>query len=58
MATIKAQVLADLDRDFADAVAEADELMIDSFDRPDVQEGVRSYLERAPPPSRPSTPRS
>jgi enoyl-CoA hydratase/carnithine racemase len=49
MATIKAQVQADLDRTFADAVAEAEELMIASFDRPDVLEGVRSYQERRPP---------
>ena len=49
MATIKAQVQADLDRSFADAVAAADELMLASFDRPDVEEGVRSYLEGRPP---------
>lgn len=49
MATIKAQVQADLDRSFADAVAEAEELMIGSFGRPDVLEGVVSYQERRPP---------
>jgi enoyl-CoA hydratase/carnithine racemase len=49
MATIKAQVQADLDRSFAEAVAEADELMIRSFDHPDVLEGVRSYHERRAP---------
>ena len=49
MATIKAQVQADLDRGFTDAVAEAEELMIGSFDRPDVLEGVLSYEERRPP---------
>ena len=49
MATIKAQVQADLDRSFAAAVATADELMLSSFDRPDVEEGVRSYLERRAP---------
>jgi enoyl-CoA hydratase/carnithine racemase len=49
MATIKAQLQADLDRTFTDAVAEAEELMIASFDRPDVAEGVRSYQERRPP---------
>ena len=49
MATIKAQVHADLDRSFTAAVAAADELMLKSFTRPDVEEGVRSYLEgRAP----------
>lgn len=49
MATIKAQVQADLERTFTDAVAAADELMLESFGRPDVDEGVRSYLERRPP---------
>lgn len=49
MATIKAQVRADLDRSFAEAVAAADELMLASFERPDVEEGVRSYLEGRPP---------
>jgi len=49
MATIKAQVHADADRSFADAVAAAEELMIASFVRPDVQEGVHSHMEgRAP----------
>jgi enoyl-CoA hydratase/carnithine racemase len=49
MATIKAQLHADLDRPFTEAVAAADELMLESFTRADVQEGVRSYLEgRAP----------
>ena len=46
MATIKAQVQADLDSSFDDAVAAAEELMIESFSRPDVDEGVRSYQER------------
>jgi enoyl-CoA hydratase/carnithine racemase len=49
MATIKAQILADLDRDFASAVAVADGLMIDSLRGPDVHEGVSSYLEKRPP---------
>ena len=49
MATIKAQVQADLERPFAAAVADAEELMLCSFDRPDVQEGVRSYLEQRAP---------
>jgi enoyl-CoA hydratase/carnithine racemase len=49
MATIKAQVQADLDRSFTEAVAEAEELMIRSFDHPDVLEGVRSYHERRAP---------
>ena len=58
MATIKAQVLADLDRDFASAVAAADGLMLDSFGRPDIQEGVRSYLEQRAPAFTPLPPRS
>jgi enoyl-CoA hydratase/carnithine racemase len=49
MATIKAQVLADLDRSFAEAVAAADDAMVASFARPDVAEGVRSYTEQRPP---------
>jgi enoyl-CoA hydratase/carnithine racemase len=49
MATIKAQVHADLDRPFAEAVAAADGLMLESFTLPDVHEGVRSYLEGRPP---------
>jgi enoyl-CoA hydratase/carnithine racemase len=49
MATIKAQIHADEDRSFAAAVAAAEELMIASFDRPDVEEGVHSHLERRPP---------
>jgi enoyl-CoA hydratase/carnithine racemase len=49
MATIKAQVQADLDRGFAAAVTAADELMLASFGQPDVEEGVRSYLERRRP---------
>jgi enoyl-CoA hydratase/carnithine racemase len=49
MATIKAQVQADLERPFTAAVAEADALMLCSFRRPDVQEGVRSYLDQRAP---------
>jgi enoyl-CoA hydratase/carnithine racemase len=58
MATIKAQVHADLDRGFCDAVASADELMIRSFHRPDVREGVDSYQERRAPVFPPLEPRS
>jgi enoyl-CoA hydratase/carnithine racemase len=49
MATIKAQLRADAERPFADAVADAERLMVASFARPDVKEGVDSYLERRPP---------
>jgi enoyl-CoA hydratase/carnithine racemase len=49
MATIKAQVQADLELSFADAVAGAERLMLASFGQSDVQEGVRSYLEQRAP---------
>jgi enoyl-CoA hydratase/carnithine racemase len=49
MATIKAQVQADLQRDFTSAVAAAEQLMLASFHRTDVHEGVRSYLEQRAP---------
>lgn len=58
MATIKAQIHADLERGFRDAVASADELMIQSFHRLDVREGVNSYRERRPPAFPPLDPRS
>jgi enoyl-CoA hydratase/carnithine racemase len=58
MATIKAQVQADLTRGFADAVVDAEGLMLASFLRPDVQEGVRSHLERRAPEFPPLDPRS
>lgn len=49
MATIKAQVRRGLDQDFASAVVDADALMLQSFDGPDVTEGVSSYLEKRRP---------
>jgi enoyl-CoA hydratase/carnithine racemase len=58
MATIKAQVRADLERPFAEAVADADGLMLASFRRPDVHEGVQSYLEQRTPEFPPLDPRS
>jgi len=58
MATIKAQVQADLERSFSHAVAEAQDLMVGSFSRPDVQEGVRSHLEKRAPQFPPLDPRS
>jgi enoyl-CoA hydratase/carnithine racemase len=58
MATIKAQVQADLERTFTDAVAHAEELMLASFRHPDVQEGVQSYLQQRPPDFPPLDPRS
>lgn len=58
MATIKAQVQADLDRSFSASVEAAEDLMIEAFARPDVQEGVRSYQAREPAMFRPLPPRS
>ncbi len=49
MATIKRQLQRDLDRPFAAAVADADELLRGSLAWPDVREGVASHLERRPP---------
>ena len=58
MATIKAQVQADEDRSFAHAVAAAEELMIASFYRPDVEEGVHSHIQGRAPAFPPLEPRS
>ena len=49
MATMKRQVYADLERTLADALAEADRLMIESFSAPDFGEGVASFVERREP---------
>jgi enoyl-CoA hydratase/carnithine racemase len=49
MATIKRQVQRHMDITFAEAVAESDALMRESFASPDVREGVDSYLEVRPP---------
>jgi enoyl-CoA hydratase/carnithine racemase len=49
MATIKRQVYADLQRDLAQALQEADRLMLESFAAPDFVEGVTSFLERRDP---------
>jgi enoyl-CoA hydratase/carnithine racemase len=49
MATIKRQVYADLERGLADAVGEADRLMLASFNAPDFAEGVASFIERREP---------
>lgn len=58
MAIIKGQVRRDLQRDFLDAVAEADRLMRESLTGADVGEGVQSYFERRPPSFVPLPPRS
>jgi enoyl-CoA hydratase/carnithine racemase len=49
MATIKRQVYADLDGALPQALATADELMLESFTAPDFAEGVTSFLERRDP---------
>jgi enoyl-CoA hydratase/carnithine racemase len=49
MATIKGQVYRALDSSLDEALHEAQEQMRESFSRPDVKEGVASYLERRPP---------
>lgn len=49
MAIIKGQVYRALDSSLDAALHEAQEQMRDSFSRPDVKEGVTSYLERRPP---------
>ncbi len=49
MATMKAQVYADLERDLARAMADAGERMLASFAAPDFVEGVSSFVERREP---------
>lgn len=49
MAAMKAQVLADSVRDFDASFHAAQQLMVESFRRADVEEGVRSFMERREP---------
>lgn len=49
MAIIKRQVRRDAETDLNTAAATADRLLRESFHRPDVAEGVASYVERRPP---------
>jgi len=49
MAVMKEQVMRGLDQSFAESYAESERLMGESFQRPDVAEGVQSYLEKRPP---------
>jgi enoyl-CoA hydratase/carnithine racemase len=58
MAAMKQQVLRHMETDFQTAVAESDALMLESFDRPDVREGVASYVEKRPPAFAPLPPRA
>jgi enoyl-CoA hydratase/carnithine racemase len=57
MSVIKAQIQRAMDSDFATSVVEANELMLESFRRPDVAEGVASYLEGRPPAFAPLSPK-
>lgn len=49
MAVMKRQVYAQLHAGLGAAEKEAQRLMVESFDRPDFTEGVRSFLEKRPP---------
>jgi enoyl-CoA hydratase/carnithine racemase len=49
MAVIKAQVYGDYLLALDDAVAKANQLMLESFGRPDFAEGVQSFVERREP---------
>jgi enoyl-CoA hydratase/carnithine racemase len=49
MATMKAQIAADLERGFMESFDASEQLMVESFRRGDVEEGVRSFMERRPP---------
>jgi enoyl-CoA hydratase/carnithine racemase len=49
MAAMKAQVYAALDQELPAALAEADRLMLQSFEAPDFAEGVQSFVERREP---------
>lgn len=49
MAAMKSQVYGDLERGLDDALARANELMVESLRAPDFVEGVSSFVERRPP---------
>jgi enoyl-CoA hydratase/carnithine racemase len=46
---MKRQVYAQLHAGLGAAEKESQELMVESFSRPDFTEGVRSFLEKRPP---------
>ncbi len=58
MAVMKTQIRDAIGSDFDTAFAEAGRLIFESFERPDVVEGVSSYLENRPPAFPPLPPRS
>jgi enoyl-CoA hydratase/carnithine racemase len=58
MAIMKTQIRDAIGSDFDTAFAEAGRLIFESFERPDVVEGVSSYLEKRPPDFPPLPPRS
>lgn len=49
MSVIKGQLLRTQDSTFAEAIAEGDQLMLESLGAPDFREGLTSYLEGRPP---------
>ena len=49
MAIMKREVYEHLSVELGDAHSDAVKLMVESFDRPDFKEGVRSFLEKRPP---------
>ncbi|WP_156685852.1 enoyl-CoA hydratase [Mycobacterium sp. Marseille-P9652] len=49
MAVIKRQVYADTNRDVAEATSHAEVLLREAMPRPDVIEGITSFLEKRPP---------
>ena len=55
MSVIKRQVLRHVDLPLEEAMAETNVLMAESLRRPDVAEGVASFVERRPPRFQPLT---
>ena len=49
LAVMKRQVYEQLHRGLGEAEAESQRLMVESFERPDFREGVRSFIEKRPP---------
>lgn len=49
MAVIKRQAYGDASRDIVTATADAEALMWEALPRPDVREGIVSFLQKRPP---------